>query len=93
MITITLSAVYGADYTELQHLSAVRGLALLWLRRCERESDRFYRIEDFLRRVEGQIKACGVFDTRNLANAPKELFERYLHFVSHYWCELAALRD
>lgn len=93
MITIRLSAVYGDDYTELQHLSAVRGLILNWMSRVERGSDQYYRIEDFLKRVEAQIRALGVTDMRNLVRAPQELFERYLRTISHYWCELVALRS
>jgi len=88
---------FGMDlpYSEIQHLSAVRGLLISWVTNMnERRGNRRERIQNAIDEIERAVRhLVEIADMRTLERAPQELFDRYFNEVSLSWGYLVELRS
>ena len=98
-----LRETFGADRqdSEAEHLSAVRGLLLNWVKNADPMGTKYQRIQAVIAEVTrclydlGFSNDQGDLDTgdfERIPQAPRELFDRYYNYVSHMWVVLAELR-
>ncbi len=98
-----LRETFGADceYSETEHLSAIRGLLLSWVKNAPVMSTKYHRIQAVLAEVmrclrdqgysnDPQDLATGDFE--RIPDADRELFGRYYENISYIWVVLAELR-
>lgn len=105
MYGFRLRETFGADceYSETEHLSAIRGLLLNWVKGLNAMDPKFHRIQSAITEVMRCLRDMGYSNEsadlalpneefKRIPQAPPELFARYLNYVSHMWVVLAELR-
>lgn len=103
MYGLRLREVFGADRddSEAEHLSAIRGLLLNWVKNADPMGVKYQRIQSVIAEVMRCLREMGYSnepadlatgDFERIPTATSDLFQRYYLYVSNMWVVLAELR-